>query len=194
MRVPLRFLHPLLAITAALTLSAESCDPVPGTSGARTSGFYGSQETAIGLLYTNHRLGLNCDSRQPPLPKTAPAHSGHRDLARTHSKDLAENYTTLIDKYPQGDQRRGHIDSQGKLPWGVNGRIHTAFPQFSTQAENAFWAQGTPAQTSSAAWTFWFNSPTHRANLDNCALTTHGIGVYYDAVRNWTYYAHDFGG
>lgn len=173
-----------LVVLAVVGSSAESCDPAPGPSGP-SSGYYETQETAVGIHYLNHRLGRHCSTQQ--------ANTGLRDLARAHSRDLAEHHAAPIDKYGENDNRRGHIGSDDTLPWGQDGRIKKALG-FNTQAENAYWYQGKPADAIGPAWQFWSTSPTHLANLNNCALTNHGVGVYYNATTGWTYLTHDFGG
>ncbi|WP_067829124.1 CAP domain-containing protein [Actinomadura kijaniata] len=148
------------------------------------SGYYEKQETAISVHYLNHRLGQHCETQQ--------AHTGLRDLARAHSKDLAEHHSQLINQYPDGDARKGHIGSDGKMPAGPDGRI-TALG-FNHQGENAFWYQGKPADAVGPAWNFWTHSSGHLANLNNCTFKNHGIGIYYNAATGWTYLTHDFGG
>ncbi|MEW9552327.1 hypothetical protein [Nonomuraea sp. NPDC050783] len=87
------------AVALAVAGSTSACDPAPGPSGP-SSGYYEAQETAVGIHYLNHRLGQHCPTQQ--------ANTGLRDLARAHSKDLAEHHATLIDQYGENDNRRGH--------------------------------------------------------------------------------------
>lgn len=179
----------VLVVTACTALAAGSCNPEPGPSGSPSTGFYGDQEVAVGIHFLNHRLE-RCAGQRPP------AHEGLRDVARSHSEDLAGNHAALIDAFPEGDVRRGHIGSDGSMPWdvgGTPGRIRNA-TQLSRQAENVYWFGGPPRDAVGPAWNFWFNSAGHRANLDDCALTAHGVGVYYDAATNRTYLTHDLGG
>ncbi|MDQ4145537.1 MAG: CAP domain-containing protein [Actinomycetota bacterium] len=131
----------------------------------------------------NHRLE-RCPGQQ------LQAHEGLRDVARAHSKDLADNHAALIDAFPENDPRRGHIGSDGSMP---SDRIRNA-TELNHQAENVFWSDGLPRDAVGPAWNFWLNSPGHRANLDNCMLSTHAIGVYYDAAKNRTYLTHNFAG
>ncbi len=178
-----------MAVAACTALTAGSCNPTPNPSGGLSSGFYGDQEVAVGIHFLNHRLE-NCSGQRPQ------AHEGLNNLARVHSKDLSENHAALIDAFAENDPRRGHIGSDGSMPWdvgGIPGRIRNA-TGLNQQAENFYWFGGQPKDAVGPAWNFWFNSPGHRANLDNCGLAQHGVGVYYDAAKNRTYLTHDFGG
>jgi uncharacterized protein YkwD len=51
---------------------------------------------------------------------------------------------------------------------------------FSGAAENIAW--GYP--TAEAVLTGWLNSPGHKANIENCNLTGHGVGL---VGTHWTH-------
>ncbi|GAB3656760.1 hypothetical protein GCM10027589_16500 [Actinocorallia lasiicapitis] len=175
----------VLAGSMVVAVSGSSCDPAPGPGGELTSGSYATQETAITFHFLDHRLEAGCKAQQ--------ADAGLKDLARAHGQDLAGNHAALIDAFADDDERKGHIGSDGRLAWGENGRIKAALG-YGTQAENVYWHPGKPVDAVEPAWRFWTTSPPHRRTLDNCALTNHGIGVYYDAGTGRTYLVHDFGG
>ncbi|MDH3206288.1 MAG: CAP domain-containing protein [Gemmatimonadota bacterium] len=58
--------------------------------------------------------------------------------------------------------------------------MRTAGVEFSGAAENI--AYGYP--TGTAVLTAWLNSPGHRGNIENCALTEHGVGF---EGTHWTH-------
>ena len=70
-----------------------------------------------------------------------------------------------------------HRTPEGLSPFD---RLHEAGISFSRAAENI--AYGYP--TASAVLAGWLGSPGHKANLDNCALTDHGVGL---EGTHWTH-------
>ena len=86
-------------------------------------------------------------------------------VAQRHSEDMA---------------RRGYFDHtnlRGKDPFD---RLHDAGIEYRAAAENL--AEGYP--DARKALEGWLRSRGHRANLDNCAFTHHGIGLYQN---RWTH-------
>jgi uncharacterized protein YkwD len=76
--------------------------------------------------------------------------------------------------------RRGffsHTNPDGDSP---EDRLESAGVQWSRWAENI--AAGQP--TGEAVLDGWLGSPGHRANLENCLLTEHGVGL---VDRHWTH-------
>lgn len=175
----------IFAVVAYTLLTAGNCDPEPNPSGAPSTGFYGGQEVAVGLRFADHR-------RQQCPGQNLQADERLASVARVHSQDLANNHAQLIDAFAPDDPDRGHIGSDGSRP---EQRIHNVIGPNRPTAENVFWAFGhPPSRAAELAWDFWIQSPPHKANLDNCALTLHGVGVYYDAAAGRTYVTHDFAG
>ncbi len=63
-----------------------------------------------------------------------------------------------------------HTNPDGKSPFD---RLHDAGITYTSAAENI--AYGYP--TASAVLSGWLGSPGHRANIENCSLTAHGVGL-----------------
>jgi uncharacterized protein YkwD len=174
----------IFAVVAYTVLTAGNCDPEPDPSGAPSTGFYGGQEADVGIRFVNHRQ-QQCPGR------SLSADERLASVARVHSKDLADNHAQLIDAFPEGDPRRGHIGSDGSMP---EQRIRNV-TGLNRTAENVFFAFGhPPSRAAELAWDFWIRSPGHKANIDNCDHTIHGVGVYYDAGTRRTYVTHNFAG
>ena len=78
-----------------------------------------------------------------------------------------------------------HTGKNGSTP---DQRITAEGYAFSGWAENIAAGQQTPQ----AVVTSWMNSPGHRANILNCALTELGVGYYFLANdtgnENWNHY------
>jgi uncharacterized protein YkwD len=70
-----------------------------------------------------------------------------------------------------------HENPDGASPFD---RMRAAGIDFSRAAENI--AYGYP--TGSAVLTAWLDSPGHRSNIENCALTEHGVGL---EGTHWTH-------
>ncbi|MEU6431277.1 CAP domain-containing protein, partial [Microbispora sp. NPDC046973] len=112
------------------------------------------------------------------------------EVARKHSEDLAANYATLIDAYPQGDPRRGHIDSDGLMPAD---RIRAA--GFSPASKTENWSFGTN-QTLAQAMDNWLyhdeaSNWGHRQALLNCDYRIIGVGTAR-GHNNRIYWTVDF--
>jgi uncharacterized protein YkwD len=87
------------------------------------------------------------------------------DVALGHSRDMIERNFFA------------HTNPDGASPFD---RMSAAGISFSRAAENI--AYGYP--TATAVLTAWLNSPGHRSNIENCALTEHGVGL---AGTHWTH-------
>jgi len=70
-----------------------------------------------------------------------------------------------------------HTNPDGESPFD---RLSAAGVAYSSAAENIAW--GYP--TAEAVLSGWLGSPGHKANIENCALTEHGVGLR-DA--HWTH-------
>lgn len=87
------------------------------------------------------------------------------EVAQAHSVDMVE---------------RGffaHENPDGLSPFE---RMTAAGIDYSRAAENIAWGYPTGA----AVLDGWLSSPGHRANLENCSLTEHGVGLY---ETRWTH-------
>jgi uncharacterized protein YkwD len=111
------------------------------------------------VLVNEHRASVGC----PTLAwNTAVA-----GVAQAHSEDMvARAYFS-------------HTNPDGESPFD---RLASAGIDFSSAAENI--AYGYPS--ADAVLSGWLGSPGHRANIENCALTEHGIGL------EATYWTHVF--
>ena len=75
------------------------------------------------------------------------------------------------------DGNFSHDDPNGDDPFD---RMRDAGVVFRAAAENIAFGQ----RTGEEVYESWFRSPGHRANLENCVYTRHGVGLY----RNrWTH-------
>jgi uncharacterized protein YkwD len=108
-------------------------------------------------LANDHRRAIGCGALA--------WHDAAARLAQAHSEDMG---------------RRGyfsHVDPEGRSPFD---RMREAGVDFRRAAENIASGQATARLVLAG----WISSPSHRANLENCALTHHGVG--FDG-RNWTH-------
>ena len=124
----------------------------------------------VARLINGHRQAIGC----PTLAWNTKV----AEVAQEHSNDMvARNY--FSHDTPEGA-------SAGK-------RMDKAGVRWVRVAENIAAGQRTPREV----YNSWMNSPGHRANIENCALREHGIGLtrgkpslpYGTIVYAWT---HDF--
>jgi uncharacterized protein YkwD len=108
-------------------------------------------------LVNAHRASLGC----PALVWSA----GVGDVAQAHSDDMVDRSFFA------------HTNPDGMSPFD---RLAAAGITFTAAAENI--AFGYP--TAQAVLQGWLDSPGHRANIENCALTEHGVGV---TQTHWTH-------
>ena len=94
-------------------------------------------------------------------------HSGLAQVAEAHSQDMAAR-----DFF-------AHTNPDGQSPFD---RIQNAGISYSSAAENI--AFGYP--TGEAVLAGWLGSSGHKANIENCSLSEHGVGL------SGTYWTHVF--
>jgi uncharacterized protein YkwD len=108
-------------------------------------------------LLNSHRVDVGC----PALEWSGPV----AEVAQAHSVDMATRSFF------------SHTNPDGKSPFD---RLSDAGVGYSSAAENI--AHGYP--TGAAVLSGWLGSPGHRANIENCALTQHGVGLH---AARWTH-------
>lgn len=108
-------------------------------------------------LLNAHRVSVGCPSLA--------WNGGVADVAQGHSDDMvARDFFS-------------HTNPDGLSPFD---RLAAAGIAYSAAAENI--AYGYP--TAQAVLQAWMNSSGHRANIENCGLTEHGVGI---AGSHWTH-------
>jgi uncharacterized protein YkwD len=108
-------------------------------------------------LLNSYRVSVGCT----PLEWDARV----AEVAEAHSRDMvARDFFS-------------HTNPDGDSPWD---RLGDAGISFSLAAENIAW--GYPS--GEAVLNGWLGSSGHRANIENCALTHHGVGL---ADWHWTH-------
>ena len=113
-------------------------------------------QTFVSLM-NDHRVSVGCD----PLtwiPEVAA-------VAQAHSVDMVER------------EYFDHTNPDGLSPFD---RMREAGVSFSRGAENIAWGYSTPESVLQG----WLDSSGHRANIENCSLTEHGVGLYQ---TRWTH-------
>ncbi len=136
------------------------CATVVATSGCDSSMTAPGVPTEVDAfveLMNSHRVSVGC----APLvwsPEVA-------DVALDHSEDMVAR--DFFD----------HTNPDGDSPWD---RMTEAGISFSTAAENIAYGYATGA----AVLEGWLNSPGHRANIENCSLMQHGVGLH---GTHWTH-------
>jgi uncharacterized protein YkwD len=108
-------------------------------------------------LVNVHRISVGCG----PLVW----HPGVAAVARAHSQDMIDR-----DFF-------AHTNPDGASPFD---RLTAAGIDYSSAAENI--AHG--YSSAEAVFEGWLDSPGHRANIERCALTHHGVGL---AGTHWTH-------
>jgi len=153
----------LAAAALALALAACASPAAQGTMAPAPppgSGVAVSQEDAVAevaRLVNEHRARIGC----APLAWDAAA----ARAAQAHTDDMV---------------RRGYFAHVSPEGGNVGGRVREAGGQWRAVAENI--ASGQP--TAAAVVRGWLASSGHRANIENCVYTRHGVG-YRDRV--WTH-------
>ena len=101
-------------------------------------------------LLNSHRISVGC-ARLDWDGRVA-------DVAEAHSEDMvARDFFS-------------HTNPDGDSPWD---RLNDAGISFRLAAENIAWGY----TSGEAVLSGWLGSPGHRANIENCALTHHGVGL-----------------
>jgi len=114
---------------------------------------------SFAALVNEHRASVGCP--------TLAWNSAVAAVAQAHSEDMvARSFFS-------------HTNPDGASPFD---RLASAGIGYSSAAENI--AFGYPS--ADAVLSGWLGSPGHRANIENCALTEHGIGL------EGTYWTHVF--
>jgi uncharacterized protein YkwD len=134
---------------------AGSASPGGGVGGGAVPPPGSAQE--VGRLVNAHRARIGC-------PALAWDDAAAR-AAQGHSDDMARrNYFSHTS--PEGGTMAERLRAQGI--------------SFGRAAENIAYGQPTAQEVVRG----WLNSPGHRANIENCALTRQGVGV---AGTRWTH-------
>lgn len=118
---------------------------------------FDTEVDAFVRLMNDHRTTVGCE----PLTWIGEV----AEVAQAHSVDMVER--DFFD----------HTNPDGLSPFD---RMEVAGVQFSRGAENIAWGYG----TADAVMQGWLDSPGHRSNIENCALTEHGVGLYQ---TRWTH-------
>lgn len=147
--------HPL-ALTLALAISLACNDETPTGPGSDDP-----PAGAVDAFVTQmnaHRESVGCSALG--------WHSATADVAHGHSQDM---------------QDRGffsHTNPDGDSPWDrlAEGGVTWNGPAGENIAQTAGGAE--------SALQLWLNSPGHRANIENCAFSHHGVGL---AGSYWTH-------
>jgi uncharacterized protein YkwD len=113
--------------------------------------------SAFAALVNDHRVAVGCG----PLTWV----SGLADVAQAHSVDMVNR-----DYFD-------HTSPDGKSPFD---RMRDAGLTFSLAAENIAWGYASAEQVLQG----WLDSSGHRANIENCQLTEHGVGLH---ETRWTH-------
>lgn len=108
-------------------------------------------------LMNDHRASVGCG----PLEWN----SSVAEVAQGHSRDMVQR--DFFD----------HDNPDGASPFD---RLRAAGISYSRAAENIAWGYS----SAEAVLDGWINSPGHRANLENCSLTQHGVGLL---ETRWTH-------
>jgi len=144
-----------LLIALSLSLMVTACEPAEGLS--MPEGELAPLIQEFVTLVNAHRQSVGCEA----LAWHAPA----AQVAQEHSEDMvARGYFD-------------HTNPDGQSPFD---RLHAAGIFFRLAGENI--AAG--YQTAGAVLDGWLNSPGHRANIENCEFTHHGLGL---AASHWTH-------
>jgi uncharacterized protein YkwD len=134
----------------ALAAFAGACEALPlGPSVEGAASAAAEQE--FSAMVNAHRATIGC----PALVWDARV----AEVAARHSRDMA------VRAY------FSHTNPDGQDPWA---RLAAAGIRYATGGENIAWGQS----SASEAFRSWMNSAPHRRNIENCALTHHGVGVY----------------
>ena len=141
----------VLACTLATACSGDDGTPFdPGISGNPPPATDAQVVQLIDLV-NGHRSGEGCG----PLAW----HTGAADVALAHSADMRDR-DFFSHTNPDGESPFDRMDAAG-ISWsGVAG-------------ENIAWGTG----SGDVVFDMWINSAGHRANIENCSYTHHGVGL-----------------
>jgi len=111
-------------------------------------------------LVNEHRKSVGCSALIE--------HKGLNILAQKHSEDMkTRNFFS-------------HTNPDGKSPFD---RMKDAGISYQSSGENIAKGQSTAEQVLNS----WLNSSGHKANIENCNYTHHGIGYVGEGVHLWTH-------
>lgn len=143
-------------VALALVSLLGACEVIP-TGAMDSASLSPSDGQEFVALVNEHRASIGC----PAL-----AWDGRvADVASRHSQDMAT--------------RRffGHTNPDGVDPYA---RLRAAGIAYSTAGENIAEGQSSAREVFRA----WMNSASHRRNIENCAFTRHGMGMFQS---HWTH-------
>lgn len=146
---------------ALLFVAASSSSSGSSSGDSSDTSILSEEETNFHTLLNEHRTSVGCS--------TLTLHSGLTTVARNHSGDMATN------NYFAHDSQDGTTFSQ---------RITNAGISYTSAAENI--AAGNPSASDTLEQ--WLNSSGHKANIENCKYTHHGIGRAYNSSSTYDYY------
>ena len=139
---------------AALCFAVAACGDGPLDPGGLE---LDPQVEAFAVLVNEYRVYHGCDALAWSADVAA--------VAQAHSEDMVA---------------RGffaHTNPDGQSPFD---RMSAAGVSYRGAAENIAYGYPTPEAVLQA----WLDSPGHRANIENCALTEHGVGL---EGTHWTH-------
>lgn len=141
----------ILACTLATACSGDDGTPFdPGISGNPPPATDAEVVQLVDLV-NDHRSGEGCG----PLAW----HTVAADVAQAHSTDMRDR-DFFSHTNPDGESPFDRMDAAG-ISWsGMAG-------------ENIAWGTG----SGDTAFDMWINSSGHRANIENCSYTHHGVGL-----------------
>lgn len=144
-----------LGLAAALGLAVAG--PLACRDGSPTGPEIPADVQHFVSLVNAHRVSVGCE----PLEWDGRV----AGVAEAHSRDMvARDYFS-------------HTTPDGASPWD---RLSRAGISYRLAAENIAWGY----TSAEAVLSGWLGSAGHRANIENCALTHHGIGL---ADWHWTH-------
>jgi uncharacterized protein YkwD len=154
-----------VAVSVCAVAVLAGCMAVPAPQGGAVGGSTSAPSTMsptdaarrVAELVNQHRVSIGC----PALAWD----NGAARAAQAHSDDMAaRSYFS-------------HTSPEGRSPFD---RLDAAGLRWSSAAENIAQDPRGP----DAVVRGWLASPGHRANIENCRLTRHGVGVRGD---RWTH-------
>jgi uncharacterized protein YkwD len=141
----------------ALAVVLGACEVDPTGSSLASAADVATAERDFTTAINQHRASIGC----PPLVQDDRVAS----VAQAHSRDMAtRGYFS-------------HNTPDGVTPWD---RLASAGVTYVTAGENIAWG----VDSADEAYSMWMNSAKHRKNIENCAFTHHGVGVY---GGHWTH-------
>ncbi|MGB5302689.1 MAG: CAP domain-containing protein [Gemmatimonadota bacterium] len=142
-------IHPVTVLVALVI--AVGCSGDGPTEPGSSPGPTGEVATFVTQLNA-HRETVGCEALS--------WHSATADVGHAHSQDM---------------QERGffsHTNPDGESPWD---RLAEGGVTWNGPAGENIAMTGGGAES---ALSLWLNSPGHRANIENCAFSHHGVGLH----------------